>query len=124
MKYLQSKHILVVEDDDLSFTYINQILKLNRCVVSRVKTGIDAIEFCKSDHKPDLVLLDIILPDMDGQKVAVEIRNTCMHLPIIAQTASQMSTEKDQLLQYGFNDLITKPFAINELIDVISRYLL
>lgn len=120
---LQNKHILVVEDDDMSFVYMNQILALTHCEISRVKTGIDAIEFCKSNHKPDLVLLDIQLPDMDGENAAVEIRNFNKNIPIIVQTASEICHQKDQLIELGCNDLITKPFTVDELLGVIGRHI-
>jgi len=123
MLNLQNKHVLVVEDDDMSFVYIDQILKLTKCRISRVKTGIDAIETCRSPEKPDLVLLDIQLPDMNGENVAVEIRNSDSEIPIIAQTASQINHEKDQFLRSGCNDLIMKPFTVEELLDIIRKYL-
>ena len=119
---IQHKCILVVEDDDMSFIYINQILSLTNCDIMRVKTGIDAIDFFRSGRKPDLILLDIQLPDMDGRKVASTIRNDDTGIPIIAQTASQIGNEKEQLLQAGCNDVITKPFSIDELLEVLKKH--
>ena len=123
MVNLSDKHILVVEDDDMSFMYIEYVLNLTRCNISRVKTGIDAVEACRSDPKPDLVLLDIQLPDMNGQKAAAEIRISDHEIPIIAQTASQIGNEREYILESGFNDLIMKPFSVEELLDMIGRYL-
>ena len=123
MVNMSDKHILVVEDDDMSFMYIEYILNLARCNISRVKTGIDAVEACRSVPKPDLVLLDIQLPDMNGQKVAAEIRISDHEIPIIAQTASQISYEQEYILELGFNDLIMKPFAVDELLDMIEKHL-
>lgn len=123
MVNLSDKHILVVEDDDMSFMYIEQILNLARCRISRVKTGIDAIEVCRSAEKPDLVLLDIQLPDMNGEKAAAEIRNSDHDIILIAQTATQINHEREQILQSGFNDLIMKPFAVEELLDMLGRHI-
>ena len=118
-----NKHILVVEDDDMSYMYIEQVLGLAQYRISRVKTGIDAIEACRPVPRPDLVLLDIQLPDMNGAKAAAEIRHFDQAIPIIAQTASQISDERDKIMQSGFNDLIMKPFAVEELLELIGRYL-
>ncbi len=120
---LQNKLILVVEDDDMSFIYLNQILNLTKCEIVRVKTGIDAIEYCRSGEKPDLILLDIQLPDMDGKKAAAEIKKHDAGIPIIAQTASQIGHEKDHLLLAGCSDLITKPFAVEELLEIVERHI-
>jgi CheY-like chemotaxis protein len=100
------------------------VLNLTRCSISRVKTGLDAIEACRSTPKPDLVLLDIQLPDMNGEKAAAEIRKSEPYIPIIAQTASQINHEKEQILESGFNELIMKPFAVEELIDLIEKYIM
>ncbi|MBN2480835.1 MAG: response regulator transcription factor [Bacteroidales bacterium] len=120
---MQNKHILVVEDDDMSFIYINQILNLSNYKTARVKTGIDAIEYCRSGVKPDLILLDIQLPDMDGKKASIEIRKYHDGIPIIAQTASQIGDQREQLLEAGIDDLIIKPFAVEELLEKIEKYI-
>lgn len=123
MVNLSGKYILVVEDDDMSFLYIDYVLNLTGCNLSRVKTGIDAVEACRSAPKPDLVLLDIQLPDMNGEKAAAMIRSSDPDIPIIAQTASQINPEKDQMMASGINDLIMKPFSVEELHDMIKKYI-
>jgi len=120
---LRNKTILVVEDDELNFIYIDHILKLTQCKVAWVKTGIDAIEYARSFPKPDMILMDIQLPDMKGEKAAAEIRVPDPDMPIIAQTASQISCQKETFIEAGCSDLLIKPFGVNELLEVIGKFL-
>ena len=120
---LKNKSILVVEDDELNFIYIDHILKLARCNVTWVKSGLDAIEHARSFPETDLILMDMQLPDMNGEKAATEIRAGDPGIPIIAQTASHVQYEKQKLIEAGCNDLITKPFGVNDLLEMIGKYI-
>ncbi|MBN1144887.1 MAG: response regulator [Bacteroidales bacterium] len=120
---LENKKILIVEDDDLSFLYLNHILLLTKGIFIREKKGIDAIERFRSDPGFDLILMDIQLPDMDGKQVTREIRKLDGHIPIIAQTASRSTLERDQMLEAGCSDVLNKPFSMDELFAMIGRYI-
>lgn len=121
---LENKKVLVVEDDDMSFLYINQLLMLTRGAIVREKSGIDAIERFRNQHGFDLILMDIQLPDMDGKQVTREIRNLDSRIPIIAQTASRSAEEKELALLAGCTAVLTKPFSMEELFGVIEGSLL
>ncbi len=120
---LENKKILIVEDDDLSFLYLNHILLLTKGTFIREKKGIDAIDRFRSDAAFDLILMDIQLPDMDGKQVTREIRLVDGEIPIIAQTASRSTLDKDQILEAGCTDVLTKPFSMDELFAMIGRYI-
>jgi CheY-like chemotaxis protein len=120
---LENKKILIVEDDDLSFLYLNHILLLAKVIFTREKNGIDAIERFRNDSEFDLILMDIQLPDMDGKQVTREIRKLDSHIPIIAQTASRSTLERDHMLEAGCTDVLTKPFSMDELFAMIGRYI-
>jgi CheY-like chemotaxis protein len=66
---LKNKNILVVEDDEVNFIFVSQVLKLTGCNIKWIKTGLDAIEYIRAENLPDLVLLDIQLPDMNVEKL-------------------------------------------------------
>jgi two-component system cell cycle response regulator DivK len=119
---LENKKILVVEDDDMSFLYLNQLLMLTRGTLIREKSGIDAIEQFRNNPGYDLVLMDIQLPDMDGKQVTREIRNMDRNVPIIAQTASRSGQEKELALNAGCTALITKPFSMDQLFEIIDQH--
>ncbi len=120
---LENKKILIVEDDDLSFLYLNHILLLTRGTFTREKKGIDAIERFRTDAAYDLILMDIQLPDMDGKQVTREIRKLDGHIPIIAQTASRSTLERDLMLEAGCTDVLTKPFSMDELFAMIGKFI-
>jgi two-component system cell cycle response regulator DivK len=120
---LENKKVLVVEDDDMSFLYLNQLLTLTKGAFVREKSGIDAIEQFRNFPGYDLILMDIQLPDMDGKQVTREIRTLDAEIPIIAQTASRSTLEKELALEAGCTELITKPFTMEELFEVIGRHI-
>ena len=120
---LENKKILIVEDDDLSFLYLNQLFLITKGTVIRQKTGIDALDDFRLSNNYDLILMDIQLPDMDGKQVTREIRKINSGIPIIAQTASRSAHEKDLILESGCTDLLSKPFSIDEFFRTIAKYI-
>ncbi len=120
---LENKRLLVVEDDDLSFLYLNQLLKLSKCSFIRVKSGMDALEQYHNDANFDLILMDIQLPDMNGKEVTRKIRMQDQRIPVIAQTAALSPEEEEQALQAGCNDVIVKPFSMESFFKVMEKHL-
>lgn len=120
---LADKKLLVVEDDDMSFLYLNQLLSLTGALLTREKTGVEALERFRNHPGFDLVLMDIQLPDMNGNQVTREIRAMDATIPIIAQTAGKSPAEKETALTAGCMDILTKPFSMEELFAVIGQYI-
>lgn len=120
---LENKKILVVEDDDMSYLYLNQLLLLTKGNYVREKSGIDAIEQFRNNPDYDLILMDIQLPDMDGKQVTRAIRILDTEIPIIAQTASRSTQEIDLAIEAGCTAVITKPFTMEEFFGIIDKYL-
>ena len=121
---LEKVKVLVVEDDDMSFLYLNQLLMLAKGICVRVESGIDAIEQFRNNREFDLILMDIQLPDMDGKQVTREIRILNAAIPIIAQTASRSALDRELALEAGCTALITKPFTMEEFFDIIEKHLI
>jgi CheY-like chemotaxis protein len=115
--------ILVVEDDEMSFLYLNQIFRLTRNGVIRARNGNEAIQISRSNADIDLILMDIQLPDIDGNTITREIRKFNKELPIIAQTAGKTQQERDIALESGCNDVLVKPFKMEELTGILEKYL-
>jgi CheY-like chemotaxis protein len=115
------KLLLVVEDEEHNFAYIQEILNRTRIGILRAETGIEAIEVF-SANKVDLVLMDIKLPDMDGYSATMEIKKISPYTPVIAQTAYAMLQERDKCIKAGCDDYISKPFTPTMLISLISKY--
>ncbi len=106
--------VLVIEDEKSIGNFITTVLEHNEYTVIRATTGNEAVSLVSS-HLPDVVLLDLGLPDIDGLDVLKMIRNFA-GLPIIVVSARGEETEKVKALDLGADDYITKPFGTNELL--------
>jgi two-component system KDP operon response regulator KdpE len=106
--------ILIVEDEAGIANFISAILKSHDYRVVFSKTGVDAISMAAS-HAPDLILLDLGLPDMDGVDVLKAIRSWT-NIPIIVVSARDHEQQKVEVLDLGADDYITKPFGTSELL--------
>jgi len=119
-----SAKIAVVEDNPDNRLLVNAILD-DAYEISEYETGLEAIEGLPNDP-PDLVLLDISLPEMDGTEVLAWIREQpqFQDLPVIALTAHAMAGDREKYLAAGFNDYVTKPILDEDLLlDAIKRWL-
>lgn len=113
--------ILVVEDDDIILRFIEMALKTNGFLSIRAKNGFQAIQAFR-DERPDLVLLDLGLPDMEGMDVLAQLR-VLANIPIIIVSARGKEREKVDALDAGADDYLTKPFNVGELLARIRAAL-
>jgi CheY-like chemotaxis protein len=119
-----SAKIAVVEDNPDNRMLVQALLE-DRYEISEYETGVEAVEGL-GDNIPDLVLLDISLPEMDGTEVLAWIRGQAhlKDIPVIALTAHAMAGDRDKYLAAGFNDYVTKPIIDEDvLIEAIERCL-
>jgi CheY-like chemotaxis protein len=119
-----SAKIAVVEDNPDNRLLVNAILE-DAYDISEYETGVQAVEGL-ADDPPDLVLLDISLPEMDGTEVLAWIRQQPQFrsLPVIALTAHAMAGDREKYLAAGFNDYVTKPIVDEDvLLEAIRRCL-
>ncbi|NJO69685.1 MAG: response regulator [Bacteroidetes bacterium] len=117
-----NKAILVVEDDVYNTAFIKEILDKSGLKVTYVQYGADAIQNVQKEV-PDLILMDISLPDMSGYDATREIKKMYPHIIIIAQTAYAASEDKEKALNSGCDDHISKPIRSNDLLSIINQYL-
>lgn len=115
--------ILIVEDNADNRTTIKAILNDHADLIIAID-GEQGIEYAIK-YNPDLILMDIALPKINGIEAFQEIRKTngFENMPIIAVTASALEEEKQEILAYGFSDFISKPIRIEELLESIERVL-
>lgn len=119
-----SQKIAVVEDNPDNRMLVQALLE-DRYEISEYETGAQAVAGLGA-NVPDLILLDISLPEMDGTEVLAWIRkqDALKHLPVIALTAHAMAGDRDKYLAAGFNDYVTKPIVDEDvLIEAIQRCL-
>lgn len=120
----EGKKILIAEDEDLNFKVLQIALKNTRVEIIRALNGSDAVKIVLSKPDINLVLMDIQMPVMDGYEALNRIKQLNFHIPIIAQTAFAMVEEKNNCLRLGFNDYISKPIDIPELLMKIDKLIL
>lgn len=116
--------IAVVEDNPDNRMLVQALLE-DRFEISEYETGMEAVGGLPG-NVPDLILLDISLPEMDGTEVLAWLRGQdgLKHLPVIALTAHAMAGDRDKYLSAGFNDYVTKPIVDEALlIEAIERCL-
>jgi len=115
------KKILLIEDDTDLFSLLRYNLEKEGFSLSGQHTGKGAIELCRQ-QRPDLILLDIMLPDSDGLDICKGIRShpELAHIPVIFLTARASETDRIVGLELGANDYIVKPFFVRELIARIK----
>ncbi len=115
--------ILVVEDDELNFYLVNEILSLHGYEIIHAWNGLEALELIEQTPAIDLVLMDIKMPVMNGYEATREIKALRPDLPIIAQSAFTRYNDQDKGLKAGFDDYITKPILKDDLLFIIFKHL-
>lgn len=116
--------ILIVEDNEDNSLLAEKILKFYGYLTVIVPHGKAALQYCET-HLPDLILMDLSLPDLDGIEVTRLLRKKEQYqqIPIIALTAHAMHGIQNTTEEAGLNDFLLKPFIPTDLIDIIRKYL-
>jgi two-component system phosphate regulon response regulator PhoB len=116
------KKIVLIEDDADLFALLKYNLEKEGFVIAGSQTGRGAIDLCRRE-RPDLIILDIMLPDSDGLDICKGVRNhsDLAHVPIIFLTARVSETDRILGLELGANDYIVKPFFVRELVARIKN---
>lgn len=118
----EGKTVLIAEDEESNFEYLKELLLPTRLNILHAKDGNEAVEFARN-MKPDLILMDIKLPQIDGLLAAQAIRKFNQKVPIIAQTAYAMNDDKQNSILAGCNDYLSKPLSNKSLMKLFSQYL-
>lgn len=115
--------ILIVEDNDLNLRFCSDLLEHHGYSVLSTSLGRAAIELAR-EHAPDLIVLDIQLPDISGMEVATTLKGNedTRAIPIIAVTAFAMSSDRAKIRASGCDDYLAKPFRGEELIRLIELH--
>lgn len=113
VNYSPRSTVLVVDDQPANIRVLGEALKSDY-QIKMARSGIKAIEIASSDNPPDLILLDIIMPEADGYEVCKQLKNSSKtnKIPIIFITAKNQEEDETKGLEYGAVDYITKPFSI------------
>lgn len=114
------KRILVAEDNDSNYMLMSYILKKHYDFF-RACNGQEAVEMVESEH-PDIVLMDMKMPVMDGLEATRQIRAKYPNLPVIALTANAFDSDRQRAMDAGCNDFVSKPVSAAVCLELISKY--
>ena len=119
------KKILVVDDDDRNVFALSSVLLQHGFEVEVAKDGLQSVEKVKNKNDFDLVLMDIMMPNMDGYDAIRNIRQLVngKSIPIIALTAKAMKDDRAKCVDAGANDYMTKPINVEKLLSLLKVWL-
>lgn len=117
------KVILVADDEEFIHVLFRNYLSETGVRVVSAYTGKKTVETLHSEENIDLVLLDMRMPEMNGEDTVIEIRKENKDIPVIAQTAYAFEGDKERFITAGCTDYLSKPIKEDELLSVLSKYL-
>ncbi len=116
--------ILLVEDNPATMEVMQQELEILGYEVAVARDGAEAVDMANSEL-PDLIIMDILMPKMDGGEATKQIRKNpkTQAIPVLAATAKALPEDRERCLESGCDAYIAKPFSYKELQDVIKKLL-
>lgn len=119
-----SKTVLIVEDNELNMKLFNDLLEAHGYRTLKTRDGIQALSIAR-DHRPDLILMDIQLPEVSGLEVTKWLKedDNLRHIPVIAVTAFAMKGDEEKIRQGGCEDYIAKPITVSRFLETIQKHL-
>ncbi len=119
-----TKTIIIAEDTELNYRYLKELLVKTKISILWAKNGEEAVElYHKNEDKVDLILMDILMPEMDGIDATRMIRKMNTNIPVIAQTALSMDEDKLSCIEAGCNHVLVKPIISDDLIAAIRKFM-
>ena len=117
--------MLLVDDDMRNIFALSKALKAKGLTVVMAQDGMKAIQQLEENRSIELVLMDIMMPGMDGYQTMAEIRRNPRHqsLPILALTAKAMRGDREKCLEAGANDYLSKPIDLDRLFSMMQVWL-
>ena len=117
------KKVLIVEDNELNMKLFNDLLEAHGYETFKTASGTEAMDLARA-HRPDLVLMDIQLPEVSGETVIQWMKADAdlKHIPIIAVTAFAMKGDEERILSKGCDAYLSKPISIVKFIEMVKKY--
>jgi len=116
----KAKKVLIVDDDIKNIFVLDTALQEHDMNIDHAKNGKEALDFLKNNQNIDIVLMDIMMPIMNGYEAIKQIRKDNINIPIIAVTAKSLKDDKLKAIEVGANDFVTKPIDITLLVNLIK----
>jgi two-component system cell cycle response regulator DivK len=119
-----AKSVLIVEDNELNMKLFHDLLEAHGYDTLQTRTGIEALRLAR-EHHPDLILMDIQLPEVSGLEVTKWIKEDedIASIPVIAVTAFAMKGDEERIRQGGCEAYISKPISVAKFLETVRAYL-
>lgn len=124
MNGLKMKTVLIVEDNDLNMKLFHDLLEAHGYNTIQTKDGMEALSLAR-EHSPDLILMDIQLPEVSGLEVTKWIKEdeTLKSIPVIAVTAFAMKGDEEKIREGGCEAYIAKPISVENFLNTVKEFL-
>jgi len=118
-----AKKILIVEDNELNMKLFHDLLDANGYEVIQTRNGLDALGLAR-EHRPDLVLMDIQLPEVSGLEVTRWLKedDDLSNIPVVAVTAFAMKGDEERIRSGGCAAYISKPISVMSFLDTVAKF--
>ena len=119
-----AKKVLIVEDNELNMKLFHDLLESQGYKTLQTREGLQALALARQ-HRPDLILMDIQLPEISGLEVTKWLKedDDLSHIPVVAVTAFAMKGDEDRIRQGGCEAYISKPISVTHFLETIRRLL-
>lgn len=119
-----AKTVLIVEDNELNMKLFNDLLEARGYNVLQTRSGVEAVQIVR-DKMPDLILMDIQLPEVSGLQVTQWIKDdpALKHIPVIAVTAFAMKGDEEKIRQGGCEAYLSKPISVANFLETVRNYI-
>jgi two-component system cell cycle response regulator DivK len=119
-----AKRVMIVEDNELNMKLFKDLIEASGYETIRTRSGLDALDLARA-HKPDLILMDIQLPEVSGLEVTKWLKedDQLHRIPIIAVTAFAMKGDEERIRQGGCEAYISKPISVSKFVETIKTFL-
>ena len=119
-----AKRVMIVEDNELNMKLFNDLLEAQGYETVQTRNGLEALDLARA-HQPDLILMDIQLPEVSGLEVTKWLKedDSLQRIPVIAVTAFAMKGDEERIRQGGCEAYISKPISVMKFLETVKSYL-
>ena len=122
VRSVMAKKVLIVEDNELNMKLFHDLLEAQGYDILETREGLQALSLAR-EHRPDLILMDIQLPEISGLEVTKWLKEDeeLSHIPVVAVTAFAMKGDEERIREGGCEAYISKPISVSHFLDTIKR---
>ncbi len=126
MNKLKKKKVLIVDDEERNTFALKSYLETFEMIIIEARNGEDAIQILKRETDVAIILLDMMMPVMDGYETLsfLKANDLLKRIPVIAVTARAMKGDKEKCIESGAWDYVSKPIDLASLMDIINKWIL